>query len=100
MNWTPLLLGLVGLALPATAEDDGEAFSLRHKAHERWDYVLPAERWRPVGDELELPGGLAFKTAKVGPLKLRIDTNGDGIRDFLIGAEDGYLYYARNQLAK
>ncbi|MBD3672854.1 MAG: VCBS repeat-containing protein [Planctomycetaceae bacterium] len=57
----------------------------------------------------ETPNGWKFKN--VGPLYERplaghtsspavVDWNKDGIPDLLVGAEDGYLYYAKNPRAK
>jgi hypothetical protein len=95
MQSTTLLLGLTCLALSSSAalcaDDEGQAFRLTHKAHEKWDYVLPAERWRPVGEKLELPGGLSFVTELDGPLKLRIDTNGDGRVDEDVRGQEGFV---------
>lgn len=91
---TSLLTGLLAyLTLgSASPEGDSSTFKLAHKAHERWDYVLPAERWQRVDSQLELPGGLSFVTEMDGPMKIRVDTNGDGRVDKDVrGKTGGFL---------
>lgn len=83
MKRTTILLGLGCLAtLGWTAPpDEPEETTLSHQTHRRWEFILPAERWHPVGDVILLPGGLEFETETEGPLKLQVDTDGDGRLD-------------------
>ena len=97
MKWIPLSLGASCLvALSATASPgsvvEDEQTALKHKAHKKWEFVLPGERWHDVGGTIALPGGLAFKTKTDGPLKLVVDTNADGRPDQEVkGSKIGFL---------
>lgn len=95
MRITPIALGAccaltLGLKAPSGAPAD-EGTSLNHKAHKKWDFVLPAERWHKVGAVIALPGGLEFETQTEGPLKLRVDTNADGRLDKDVKGQAGFL---------
>ena len=57
---------------------NGKSYKLKHSAHERWDFVLPAERWHSADKAIELPGGLTFETEISGTNKIEIDANADG----------------------
>ncbi len=61
-----------------------KTFKLKHSAHERWEFVLPAERWHDAGGSIDLPGGLSFETEVSGVNKLEVDCNGDGAVDTTI----------------
>jgi hypothetical protein len=93
MNKRPKVLALSTLACMALAassfasEADGssgdwkanaKSYKLKHSAHERWDFVLPAERWHSADKAIELPGGLTFETEISGTNKIEIDANADG----------------------
>ncbi|MDA1266528.1 MAG: hypothetical protein O2816_15720 [Planctomycetota bacterium] len=97
MQWIPLTLGatcLVALGSAAPTGSDGEdaQTALSHKAHNKWEFVLPGEHWRDVGDSITLPGGLEFATEAEGPLKLLVDTNADGRTDNEVkGSKIGFL---------
>ena len=95
MRITTIALGAccaltLGLRAPA-GDAEGEGTSLKHKAHKKWDYVLPGERWHTVDAVITLPGGLEFETKAEGPLKLRVDTNADGRLDKDVKGQDGFL---------
>lgn len=57
---------------------NAKSFKLKHSAHERWGFVLPAERWHSADKAIELPGGLTFETEISGTNKIEIDANADG----------------------
>lgn len=70
---------------PALVGDGDEAwvaestvYSLKHTAHEKWTFVMPAERWHDAGEAITLPGGLVFETEIAGVNKLLIDSNSNG----------------------
>jgi len=77
-----LVLGASALALSGDGTDswkaEAKSYKLKHSAHERWDFILPAERWRVADKAIKLPGGLVFDTEISGVNKIEIDTNGDG----------------------
>ena len=85
MRSPALALGLSFVLLGMAPPDDGQIYKLKHKAHQKWTFVLPAERWHHVTGDIELPGGLAFGTEPGGISKLGVDTNRDGdvdMRDY------------------
>lgn len=95
MSKLPLALGIsclaaLGMAPPGATPDDGGQTKLSHKAHKQWDFILPAEHWHKVGDELTL-AGVAFATETQGPQKLRIDTNADGHFDNDVKGQGGFV---------
>ncbi len=82
----------------ADVDGDGRRDMLMNSVNADW--------YRNVGD---VNGRTAFKNQ--GPIDTRrvsghssspamIDLNGDGVREFLIGAEDGHFYYRPNQYAQ
>ena len=77
-----LALGASSSALDGDGEDgwkvEAKTYRLKHSAHERWDFVLPAERWHSADKAIELPGGMTFETEISGTNKLEIDANADG----------------------
>ena len=85
---TLLFLGLAigGSAPGLSSSGDGDEswkaestiYRLKHSAHKKWAFVLPAERWHDAGKSIELPGGLVFDTKIDGVNKLMVDSNGDG----------------------
>jgi hypothetical protein len=85
------LFMLGAAALPAAPTGEEVEAKLSHRAHEKWDFVLPAEKWHAVGDELKLPGNRIFAVERVGPQKLKVDTDGDGKLDSEVKGQDGFL---------
>ena len=101
------LLALVGgvfllspaLADPATSPEPGLTdkgtltAKLRHKAYAKWDFVLPNETWTTVSDRILLPGSdyPAYRAAKRGPMKLEVDTTGNGRFDANVKGVRGSL---------
>ena len=90
-----LAAGLLALIIPAyAAEGEGQEFSsysLKHKAHKKWDFILPAEKWLGVrGGEIDL-GEAVFAAEQAGVMKLSVDTNGDGKLDKDVKGQSGFL---------
>lgn len=81
-----LTLGASASALCGDGEDgsaadwkaEAKSYKLKHSAHERWNFVLPAERWHNADKAIELPGGMTFETEISGTNKIEIDANSDG----------------------
>lgn len=82
---------LVGFGFAPAGNSDEGGSKMSHKAHKKWEFVLPAERWHDVSGEILLPGGLEFATKTEGPLKLRVDTNADGRLDKDVKGQAGFL---------
>jgi hypothetical protein len=77
----------------AQPADTATTVSLTYQAIEDWDIVLPRETWTAIQDSIAIPhaDGSGFAAEKVGPLKLRVDTNADGELDKDVKGADGFL---------
>lgn len=60
-----------------------ETASMKYRAVEDWDYVLPDERWTAITGEIRLPYVTeeGFATEVVGELAMMVDTDADGKLD-------------------
>lgn len=59
-------------------EGTANVATLSHKAHKKWGLNVPAETWIPIDWSISLHDGLEFTVEQTGPMKLAVDTNGDG----------------------
>ena len=82
LTWT-------GTAGPA--DDASNTATLSHKAHKKWGFNLPAETWTKIDWSIALHDGLEFPVEQTGPLKLAVDTNGDGKTDKEVKGKGGVL---------
>ncbi|MGB0332593.1 MAG: hypothetical protein ACPGPE_12355 [Planctomycetota bacterium] len=83
--------GLTSAAFTPTGPNEGWASSsMRHRASEKFDYVLGQEKWQPLGDEISL-FGQEFPVEMIGPVHFEIDSNGDGRVDRDIKGSDGFV---------
>ena len=83
--------GLTSAALTPTGPNEGWASSsMKHRASEKFDYVLGQEKWQSLGDEITL-FGQEFPVEMIGPVHFEIDSNGDGRVDRDIKGSDGFV---------
>lgn len=83
--------GLTSAALTPTGQNEGWASSsMKHRASEKFDYVLGQEKWQSLGDEITL-FGQEFPVEMIGPVQFEIDSNGDGRVDRDIKGSDGFV---------
>ena len=83
--------GLTSAALAPTGPNEGWASSsMKHRASEKFDYVLGQEKWQSLGDEITL-FGQEFPVEMIGPVHFEIDSNGDGRVDRDIKGSDGFV---------
>ena len=88
--------GLTSAAFTPTGPNEGWASSsMRHRASEKFDYVLGQEKWQPLGDEISL-FGQEFPVEMIGPVHFEIDSNGDGRVDRDIKGSDGFVDLKEN----
>ncbi|HJO27471.1 MAG: hypothetical protein CMK00_01010 [Planctomycetes bacterium] len=78
---------------PSAPDKDTLTAELRHKAYPKWDFVLPQETWTTVSDRIPLPGSdsSAYSVAKRGPMKLEVDSTGNGRFDSKVKGIGGSL---------
>ena len=83
--------GLTSAAFTPTGPNEGWASSsMKHRASEKFDYVLGQEKWQSLGDEITL-FGQEFPVEMIGPVHFEIDSNGDGRVDRDIKGSDGFV---------
>ena len=83
--------GLTSAALAPTGPNEGWASSsMKHRASEKFDYVLGQEKWQSLGDEITL-FGQEFPVEMIGPVHFEIDSNGDGRVDRDVKGDDGFV---------
>lgn len=88
-----LLLPILTAFNAPAVEDEAEfdSYSLSHKAHKKWDFVLPSEKWHAItGGEIEL-GDIIVAAEQGGPMKLSVDTTGNGKPDKSVKGATGFL---------
>ena len=81
------------LAPSAPAEESGaRRIELATQAAQKWSYVLPAERWTSVGDEIPIAhdGQSGFQVEVRGPLKIAVDCDGDGRPETIVAGVKGF----------
>ena len=67
--------GLTSAALVSSGPNEGWASSsMKHRASEKFDYVLGQEKWQSLGDEITL-FGQEFPVEMIGPVHFEIDSN-------------------------
>ncbi|MCP3915895.1 MAG: hypothetical protein GY711_10090 [bacterium] len=89
-------IAVAGLAVALPGDDEApqdtavrQTVSLKYRALKNFDSVLPRETWTNVTDRIAIGDG--FDVHQQGPLKLRVDTNGDGKLDADVKGNSGYL---------
>ena len=83
--------GLTSAALVSSGPNEGWASSsMKHRASEKFDYVLGQEKWQSLGDEITL-FGQEFPVEMIGPVHFEIDSNGDGRVDRDVKGSDGFV---------
>ncbi|MAE27791.1 MAG: hypothetical protein QF724_09615 [Planctomycetota bacterium] len=89
----PALAAAPTTTAPGASDKDILTAELRHKSYPKWDFVLPKETWTTVSDRIPLPGSdsSAYQVAKRGPLKIEVDSTGNGRFDSKVKGMGGSL---------
>lgn len=96
----PLVLGVAGATFafagdesPAADDATHQVVALSFRALKNWDIIVPNEVWTSLVDTIAIPhaGGEGFAVEQIGPMKLRVDTDGDGVVDKDVRGADGFL---------
>ena len=74
---------------PPGHEEAWTSSALKHRASEKFEYVLGQEKWRSLEGEITL-FGQEFPIEVLGPVHFEIDSNGDGRPDRDIKGSDGF----------
>jgi hypothetical protein len=86
------LPAVLALAAAAPANVAGvEKLEFGSQTITKWSYILPDERWSSVHDEIPIPhdGQTGFVVREDGPMKLAIDSDGDGRTDVEVNGVKG-----------
>jgi len=85
-------IGLLALAFPAPAPVAvAEKIEFGAQTITKWSYILPRETWSSVRDEIRIQhdGKTGFAAEQNGPMKLSVDTDGDGRMDTEVNGVQG-----------
>jgi hypothetical protein len=92
-------LALVALASGFALANEGEepaaveTTALKYQSLKKWSVILPTEQWTTILDDIPIAHsrGDGFLVEQTGPMKLEIDTNGDGKVDNDVKGQGGFL---------